>query len=394
MSFFANDAINRVYVHSGIRALAQGAGGIFVLVFLLKAGLPVPLVLLAQAAIVAGRFAIRPLLLPAAKRFGVKAMLLCGTVALAAQYLVLPYVEGLDTQLLLFCVVTSVAEVIYWMFLNTAFSTLGDVEHRGHQTSAREALVAVTGIAGPLIGGWALLTLGPKAAFVLVAGIQVAAAIPLSGLPEIPVVERADGAFRAAVPGILFSATDGWFDTFFIILWQIALFITLGESFAKYGGAMALAALAGAVCGVFLGRHIDAGHGRRSVLLAYGVLLIVALLRAPSLGTPGLAFVGNASGSIAMILISPVIGVISNLAKASPCPLRFHMGTEAGWDTGCFAACTLASALLWAGVPLAFVVLLALPGGAGGAAILWRLYPPMRKEEGNAQWQMVGERDV
>jgi len=38
----------------------MGAGGIFFLVFMLRAGVPVPVVLCAQAAIVALRFLMRP----------------------------------------------------------------------------------------------------------------------------------------------------------------------------------------------------------------------------------------------------------------------------------------------------------------------------------------------
>jgi hypothetical protein len=56
MAFLRNDAINRVKVHSGIQALAQGAGGIFFLVFLVRAGVAVPVALTAQAGILFLRF--------------------------------------------------------------------------------------------------------------------------------------------------------------------------------------------------------------------------------------------------------------------------------------------------------------------------------------------------
>jgi DHA1 family inner membrane transport protein len=379
VAYFGNDAINRVNLHSGIQAFAQGAGGVFFLVFLLKAGISIPLALLAQAAIVAGRFLIRPALLPLAKRLGLKPMLLIGAAALAAQYPVLAEVHGPGPALVLLCAVAGAAEVFYWLSFNATFSTLGDAEHRGHQVSAREALVAVSNVAAPLVGASVLVTLGARAAFALVACVQLLATLPLLGLPNIPIRARTNGAFRAARIGIVFSAMDGWFDTFFILLWQIALFVTLGESFSNYGGAMALAGLAGAVFGLVLGRHIDAGHGRRTALIAYGVLMAVILLRAASLGSPEFATIANALGALAMILISPVIGAISNLAKASPCPFRFHTGTEAGWDAGCFAACVIAAALVAHGTPLAIVILLALPGAVVSLVVLWRLYPDRRQ---------------
>jgi hypothetical protein len=42
MSFFRNDAINRVNLHSGIQALAAGAGGVFFLAFCWRPDAPFP----------------------------------------------------------------------------------------------------------------------------------------------------------------------------------------------------------------------------------------------------------------------------------------------------------------------------------------------------------------
>ena len=142
---------------------------------------------------------------------------------------------------------------------------------------------------------------------------------------------------------MILIAADGWFDACFILVWQIALFVSLGESIAAYGGAMALAGLAGAVAGLLLGRRIDAGHGRQAVAIAYGVAAVIVLLRAASLGSPWLAVGANALGGFFWPLLGPALGAaVYNLAKASPCPFRFHMATEGGWDIGCFAACLLA----------------------------------------------------
>ena len=55
MAFLRNDAVNRVNLHSGIQALAQASGGIFFLVFMLRAGVSIPAALMAQSAILAGR---------------------------------------------------------------------------------------------------------------------------------------------------------------------------------------------------------------------------------------------------------------------------------------------------------------------------------------------------
>ncbi|MEQ9690878.1 MAG: hypothetical protein RLO48_14195 [Bauldia litoralis] len=377
MAFLRNDAINRVNLHSGIQALAQGAGAIFFLVFLLRAGVSVPVALLAQAAIVTGRFLLRPAMLPIARRWGLKPMLIVGTLGIALQYPLLSQVDGIGIALVVLVVVASVGEVFYFLAYNAYFAVLGDVEHRGHQIGAREALVAVVGIVAPLAGGWALVTVGPGWTFAAVGLVQAMAVLPLLGAPNAPVARESPGAFRAAWPAVILVTLDGWFDASFIFVWQIALFDSLAESIPAYGGAMALASLAGAIFGLLLGRHVDAGHGRRTVAIAYAFAAGVVLLRAVSLGSPWLAVIANALGALAMPLIVPPLGAaLYNMAKASSCPLRFHLATEAGWDVGCFAGCVVAAALAVAGVSLSVAIVMALPAMAAVAVLLRRYYAP------------------
>jgi hypothetical protein len=155
----------------------------------------------------------------------------------------------------------------------------------------------------------------------------------------------------------------------------MALFLTLKSSIAAYGGAMAIAGLAGAGCGLLIGRRIDAGSGRGAVLIAYGLGVSVVILRAASLGAPWLAVGANALGALLIPILSPTIGGATyNLAKASPCPLRFQVASEAGWDIGCLSACLAAAAVLSLGAPLGMAILLALPAVAAGGALIWRMY--------------------
>lgn len=376
MAFLRNDAVNRVNLHSGIQAFANGAGGIFFMVFLLRAGVPIAMALLAQAGIVAGRFVLRPAILPLAVRWGVKPLLVAGTLGVALQYPLLAQVKGIDAALVTLCIVSSIGDVFYWPSYHAYFAAVGDAEHRGHQVSAREAMAAVANILAPLVGAWALVTFGPHWMFAGVGLVQAAAVIPLLGAPDVSVRRQAPGSLRAARLGAAVIATDGWFDACFVFVWQIALFVSLGESIAAYGGAMALAGLVGALCGLLLGRHIDAGHGRRAVLIAGLAATLLVGLRAGSLGYPWLAVTANALGSLFWPLLIPVLGAATyNMAKASPCPFRFQMATEGGWDVGCFAACVIAAALSASGAPLAIVILLGLPGIALGLALLWRHYP-------------------
>jgi hypothetical protein len=375
MAFLRNDAVNRVNLHTGIQAFAISAGSIFFLVFMLRAGVSVPVALLAQTAIMIGRFLIRPVILPLAKRTGLKPLLIAGALVLALHFPVLAEVHGVGGWMLLLIVLTAFGEVLYWPAYNAYFASLGDAEHRGHQVSAREALIAIVSIVAPLLGAWALLTLGPRQMFAAVGLVQALSILPLLGAPNVAVRDSAPGAFGAARLGAILYATDGWFDAFYILVWQIALFASLGESISAYGGAMALAALIGAGCGLLLGRHIDAGGGRRAVLIAYSLAAAFVILRAGSVGSPWLAVTANALGALLWPLLLPTLGTATyNLAKASPCPLRFSIVAEAGWDIGCAAACLISAALAAMGVSFSATILLALPGLLLAALLLRRYF--------------------
>jgi len=374
MAFLSNNAVNRVNLHSGVQALAQSGGGVFFVVFLLRAGVSVPAALIAMAGIHAARFLLRPAILPLAKRWGLKPLLILGTLVVAAQYPLLARVEGAGGALVALCIVAGLGDVLYWPTYHAYFAAIGDAEHRGHQIGVREALVSAAGVVAPLLGAWALVALGPRTMFAAVGLIQTLAVLPLIGAPNVAVERAAPGVLRAARLSMILSAADGWFDACFIFVWQIALFVSLGESFAAYGGAMALAGVVGAVFGLLLGRHVDAGAGRRAVIVAYAGLAFLVLLRAASLGSPWVAIGANALGALLGALMLPASTAIANLAKASPCPLRFHMASEAGWDVGCLCACLIAAALSAVGASLVVPILVALPALAVASTLLRRYY--------------------
>jgi hypothetical protein len=375
MAFFRNSAVNRLNLHYAIHALALSGGGAFFGAFLLKAGVPAPAVLGALALILAGRFVIRPLILVPASRWGLRPLVAAGAALTSLQYPLLGQVHGLGWPLLALCAVSSVGDTLYWTSYHAYFAALGDIDHRGHQIGAREAIAAVVGIIGPLVTGWALVTFGPAVAFGSTALVMLLSAVPLLGGPNVSVPPRADGAFAAAGEGLWLFAADGLISAGYYTVWQIALFVTLGQSFTAYGGATALAALAGAVVGLALGRLIDAGHGPRAVWLAAGSIVSIAALRAVSFGDPTLAVLANAAVAFVRALYTPTLmTAVYNQAKAGPCTLRFHMATEGGWDIGAALGCLAAAALLWIGAPIATAILAPVSGIVVTFALLRRYY--------------------
>ena len=375
MAFFRNSAVNLLNLHYGLHCIALYGGGAFFLVYLLRAGLAVPGVLVSLALILVGRFAVRPLVIPLAARWGLRATLVAGTLLSALQYPVLAQVRGIGAILLALIAIAAVGDMLYWTAYHAYFAALGDNEFRGHQIGAREAIAGIVGIISPVFAGWMLVAFGPQAAFGATSIITGLAALPVLGTPKVDVARHVPGVFKAALPGTLVFMADGWLAVGFWFVWQLALFVSLGESFLAYGGALAVAALVGAIGGPILGRHIDTGHGRRAVWLAVAVMGTIVVLRAIATGHPALAVLANALGALgACVYIPTVMTAVYTMAKQSSCTLRFHVATEGGWDAGGAAGLLVAAAATQFGLPLGGSILLSLAGLAAVAVVLLRYY--------------------
>jgi MFS transporter, DHA1 family, inner membrane transport protein len=375
VAFFRNGAVNLLNLHYGIHAIALYGGAAFFSIYLLKSGVSISGVLVSLALILLGRFAIRPVVIGFAVRWGLRAMVVAGTVLSAAAYPVLAEVHGVGIALAALIVVTAVGDTVYWTTYHAYFAALGDDEFRGQQIGVREAIAALAGIVSPLLSGWMLVAFGPRVAFGTTAVIAGLAAVPILRAPDVTVARHVPGAFRAAVFGTLLFMADGWVAAGYWMVWQIALFLSLGESFLAYGGALAFAALVGAIGGLTLGRHIDAGHGRGAVWYAFGTFAMIIALRAVATGNPTLAVLANALGALAACLYIPTLmTAVYTLAKRSPCTLRFHVATEGGWDAGGAAGLLAAALTTELGMPLRASILMSLAGVAAIVVMLRRYY--------------------
>jgi len=375
MAFFRNRAVNLLNLHYGIHSVALTGGGAFFSVYLLRAGVPVPLVLVSLASIFLGRFIIRPVVVPLAVRFGVRALVIAGSCMSAMQYPLLAQVHGVGPALFVLCAMSSVGDTVYWSTYHAYFAALGEGENRGHHVGAREAIAAAVGIVSPLITGFVLVRFGAQVAFGVTGCVLLIAALPLLATPDVRVAPQMPGAFRASLSGIKLFLCDGWIVGTGYFVWQIALFLSLGENFLHFGGALALAALVGAMAGMFLGRTIDSGHGTRMTAFALGSYAILIVLRAAALKEPWLAVAANALASVGSCLYAPTLmTAVYNQAQRAPCTLRFHVATEGGWDIGCGSGLLIAALLISRDVPFPLVLLLPLIGLAAAFVQLRRYY--------------------
>ena len=376
MAYLSNRSVNLLNAHVWIQSLAINGAGVFSLVYLLKSGVSLTLALLAVAGMLAMRFIFRPMVVLVAVRRGLRFTVAASAAFTALRYAALPLVHGAGAALAIYSIVASLADTFYWTSYHAYFASLGDTEHRGKQIAVREAMSAVCAIIGPAAGGWVIAGFGPYAAFGIATVLQLLSALPLLGVPEVAVVKvPPPGSWRKTLPGILLFAADGWIQSAFAILWPMILFLALGQSYVAYGGALALAGLAGALGALVLGKLIDDGHGNRVVLLALGSLAALTLLRAVLIGSPAGAVLATAAGALVGCLYTPTLmTAIYNLAKKAPCTLRFHVACEGGWDIGGSFGCLLAAGASTLGLSLSWPIAVSVGGILLMGVLLTRHY--------------------
>ena len=165
MAFFRNRAVNLLNLHYGIHSIALSGGAAFFVIYLLNSGVPIPGVLGSLALILMARFVIRPIVIGFAARWGLRVMVVAGTMLSALQYPILVEVDGAGLALAALIVAAAVGDAVYWTTYHAYFGALGDDRLRGQQIGVREAIATVVGIASPLLTGWMLVTFGPRVAF-------------------------------------------------------------------------------------------------------------------------------------------------------------------------------------------------------------------------------------
>src|SRR5581483_3612229 len=185
MAFFANRTVNLLNLHYVITNAAAVGGGAFYGIWLVEAGVALPLVLLALAGVLALRIVLRLMMLSLAVRLGLRPRVIVGALLMGLSYLLVPSVSGAGGMLVLLVFVTSLGQTVYWPSYHAYYAALGDEAHRGQQLGAREAINALVGIVSPLLAGWLLVRFGPGTAFAVTAAIQAFAAAPLFFTPKV-----------------------------------------------------------------------------------------------------------------------------------------------------------------------------------------------------------------
>lgn len=377
--------IYRLALHSAVATLAWALSSTFSAVFLLRAGLTPAQVFLAFAAVLGLRFVMRPLVLLAAPAIGLRRTFILGAIFCALSCPALALVDGSGPGLAVFVIISALGQVFYCTCYHVFFTAASDRGRRATQVGAFQALGTVAAMLGPALGGVLLATRGPWLTFGLAFLIALAAIVPLIGIAEPPIArEKPRGAYAAAKAGVKLYFADGWMQVSLTSAWSMVLFAALHERFVSFGGTLSLAALAGALGGIFLGRLIDKGHTRSAVWINAGMLALVVVLRAATFGDAAAAVtVAIGTAMLSGFYLPSWMTAAYNEAKIAPCTLRFQFAAEGGWDAGGVCAGLIAASYCALGLPLAASILFALPMVAVQGLLLDRSYasePAVRQQ--------------
>ncbi|MFN3425282.1 MAG: MFS transporter [Novosphingobium meiothermophilum] len=363
--------IRRVYAHTALQSFVEASGGLFVVGFLVRQGLSPAAALASFALILLSRFVLRAAVMPLARAQGLRNVVLMGLGIRALSFLLLPFVGGLGPVLAAYVLVSGLGSVLYWTGFHAYVSAAGDNAALGRQVSIQQATNAAVGIVAPVTGGFLLGWAGPFAGFAVIALIQLLAGLPFLGAanPAIEADTTADPAMVRRGRRLYFA--EGLQTGCAVVVWNLALFVTLGQSFEHFGGALALAGLGAAAGSLIIGRLIDGGRAQHSLALAYGLGAAVLIAKAVAWQAPLPALIATALGALVTpMLATAMLSPLYAMAQRSQCTLRFNMATEGGWDLGCSTAALGAAAVLASGLGYTLPIL---TGLAALGTIWWGL---------------------
>ena len=334
-------------LHFGLYQFSCAMAGGFAGAYLLQQGLSLPQALASFAALLAVRFVLRCLSLVLVRRIGVRGAMIVGAAVLATQFW--PLIHARDRLwLALWLFIVALGESLYWPCYHSAMAVTGAPDSRGRELGLRNAIGALAGITGPLVGGVLLQRFGPVVDFGLAAGITLAAIPPLLLMAplkagEIPGLRE---ALRTVDRRSLKAfAADGYISGGLMLAWPMVLFVSLGSQYESLGVANALASLVGAGVGLVAGRVIDAGRRDRALVWVSLALVASFAFRACASWSPLAANISNATGAAVIgVYMTVLMSLIYDRAKGSGAAYRFHFAMEGGWDAGAALGCLAGAA--------------------------------------------------
>ncbi|MGD9638659.1 MAG: MFS transporter [Alphaproteobacteria bacterium] len=350
----SDKSVNLLNTHYAFLYMAWQMLCMFSMVFLYKAGVPLPFVFLTSAGIFVFRFLFRPLSLILINKIGCKKTLIIGSMVLCLPPLAIIPVTGLNQWLYIYIGINTVADCLYWLSYHTFFANSGRIEERGTALGIREGLSKIATIVGPLLSGSLLTIYGPKVAFGITSFLTFLASIPLFLLPDVKMKKLTRKEKKGVSKfGMKIFIVWGFMQT--VTAWPIILFKLFGENFQIYGWLLSLLGFFMAVMSFVLGRFIDKGKGKSIYRISIALIIITNLGRALFAYDYTTVIAFDILYSISFCFFTPAgMTAVYNVSKTTSNPLYFQFYAEAGWDIGSVLALICCAAMAFLGINLRY----------------------------------------
>ena len=377
MSYFKNHAINLVNTHFGLRVLADALVSVFIGVYFLQAGMPLWQIFLVWTAIFTLRLLFRPVVLFAIQKYGIKIMLIVGSINYLGIYALLSQVTGLDWWLLAYAVYYALNDPIYWLPYHVYFAQIGNNHESGRHIGAREFITTAARTVAPILSAFIIANFGFHGSFWLAGGISALASLPFIWLPEVHLGERltTKQAWKTVDRrGMTLFIGDGIWSSGIYFIWPLTLFL-LAQDYIIFGGLLALAALLQMLGGLLIGHFIDRGHTkllyRLAILFAVSIPLLLAGL---ATSIPAVIAIDVFIAAAMAIYVPTFNTVLYNLSRKSKSSLWFQYFAETGWDIGSIIATAAAAAIVFAGHDIRWALAMTACGVPVFGYVLWQYY--------------------
>lgn len=382
MVFLSNRNINYLNFYLGLVNLLDQSYWIFIPIYLYKQGFAISSILLIYVVMNLTRIPLRFCCLPLMQNFGVKPVLMLGTIGYALSFLFLPMVKQFDFWLIAYIVFFAFFNGLHWFAFHTFYSLCGEAESRGRHVAVGQALTIGLAALAPLASAFVIDKYGFSSYFFLPCLLAVLMLILLSRCQNIfvtvhPISIGKKLVFNLGARVFLLDAAS-FYPMFFC--WMFAMYIYVGE-INVLSGIISFGICMQILWQLILGALIDKGKG--SIITNFAGLLRIfrTIGRAfLPLTMPTIIGLEALSGAADVHHNASQPTAIYNTGKKTDSPVWYWLFAEIGWDIGTLIGAGSVALLLIGGMNLRLAMLVALPPIV---LIWWLLRKYFKEHDGN-----------
>ena len=269
----ASYQVRELYLSSMIINFAIAMASIFEPIYLYKIGFSLSEIIIFFLGVYVLYLFVLPFGAKFALRFGYEKAMMLGTPFWAAYFIFLFFADTSIYFLVLAGFLLVLQKTFYWPGYNADFARFGKDTQRGREVSNMIAIISLTYIVGPFLGGIIISLWGFQIMFVIASILILASNLPLLVTPEKFKASRF--SYKDSFKRLFykenrrnFFALLGFGEEFvFVVIWPIFIFTVLNDFFSV-GTLVALATFVTTLTLMFVGKLTDKGSSniKRSIL--------------------------------------------------------------------------------------------------------------------------------